>query len=153
MSLFKLGNKSATEIFQEKFDMARNEETNKVEMTFNTHKGQKGFGSQVWAIDDMDEITDVLQDLVDNGLEQNTIKTTAESIRSSITLNEEDDTVRFKSDPSKGKRPTLFKDVADFNEFCLFIIENKDKMVAYAHSEFPELEEEEEEEEEDNSEE
>lgn len=144
MSLFKLGNKSATEIFQEKFDMVRNEETGDVEMTFNTHKGQKGFGSQVWAIKDMDSITEVLRDLVDNGIEQDIIKTTAESIRTSVTLNEEDNTVRFKSDPSKGKRPTLFKDTADFNEFCLFIIDNKDKMVEYAHAEFPEIDEEEE---------
>jgi hypothetical protein len=117
--LFGKKEKSVTDVFIDSFDMEKNEDGD-VTISFQTSEGRQGYGKQIWNVNDLDEIVSVLKELSEKGDEKRE-KTTAETIRESFTIDDESGECRFKSEPERGKRPTIMSSFDDFKELVGFI--------------------------------
>jgi hypothetical protein len=84
---------------------------------FSTIENRKGYGKQYVPVSELDEVMSVLLEAKDNGIQSETEKkSTAQIVRESLVENE-DGEIRFKSEDTKGKKPTLFTSKDDFDEF------------------------------------
>ena len=85
---------------------------------FATSEGKRGYGKQAIPVDSLEDSYLVLQELADVGIQSDDyVPTTAEVIQQSIILSSEDGSVRFKTQPDKGKKPTHFHSESDFRGF------------------------------------
>jgi hypothetical protein len=85
---------------------------------FATSEGKRGYGKQAIPLDELQECYETLKSIADSGVQADDyIPTTAEIIQQSIILSSEDGTVRFKTQPDKGKKPTHFMSESDFQGF------------------------------------
>lgn len=85
---------------------------------FATSEGKRGYGKQAIPVDDLQECYNVLKELADSGVQSDDyVPTTPEVIQQSIVLSSEDGSVRFKTQPDKGKKPTHFHSESDFQGF------------------------------------
>ncbi len=81
---------------------------------FSTVENRKGYGKQRVPVSDFSEVVAVLQDSVANGIhKEDEILSCPEVVRKSI-VEAEDGSIRFKTEGSKGKKPTLFANSEDF---------------------------------------
>jgi hypothetical protein len=81
---------------------------------FATVENRKGYGKQKVPVADFAEFVAVLQDAVDNGIHKEDEELScAETVRKSI-VESDDGSIRFKTESTKGKKPTLFSDMDDF---------------------------------------
>ena len=75
----------------------------------------RGHGKQATLVDDLQEFYQVLKELSETrDQSDNYIPTTPEIIQQSNILSSEDESVRFKTQPDKGKKPTQFHSEDDF---------------------------------------
>ena len=116
---------SATEHLKQSIGMEKDED-GKVFLTFRTCESRKGLGEQKFAMDEIDSILSMLEDvckedtvITDSGLELSQ----TEYIKSSLKLND-DGLLVMKTEPQQGKRPTTFKDKADLLGMVTTIKEN-----------------------------
>jgi len=85
---------------------------------FSTVENRKGYGKQYIPVSQLESTLAVLQEARENGIVSEVEeKSTADVVRSSIIESEEGE-VRFKTENSKGKKPTL---CGDFEDFCGFV--------------------------------
>ena len=84
---------------------------------FSTIENRKGYGKQYVPVSELSEVMSVLLDAKENGIQSETEKkSTAQIVRESLVENE-DGEIRFKSEDTKGKKPTLFTSKDDFDQF------------------------------------
>ena len=84
---------------------------------FSTIENRKGYGKQYVPVSELNEVMSVLLDAKDNGIQSETEKkSTAQIVKESLVENEEGE-IRFKSEDTKGKKPTLFTSKEDFDQF------------------------------------
>ena len=84
---------------------------------FSTIENRKGYGKQYVPVSELEQVMSVLLDAKDNGIQSETEqKTTAQIVRQSLVENDEGE-IRFKSEDTKGKKPTLFTSKDDFDNF------------------------------------
>ena len=124
---------SATEHLKQSIGMEK-DENGKVYLTFRTCESRKGLGEQKFAMDEIDGILSMLEDvckedtvITDNGLEMSQ----AEYIKSSIRLNE-NGLIAIKTEPQQGKRPSTFNDKSDMLGFVTTIKENLQELKDHA---------------------
>ena len=85
---------------------------------FSTAEGKRGYGKQAIPVRDLEECYQTLKALAEQGVKpDNYVPTTPEVIQQSLILSSEDGSVRFKTQPDKGKKPTYFHSENDFKGF------------------------------------
>jgi hypothetical protein len=81
---------------------------------FSTVENRKGYGKQKVPVAEFSEFITVLQDAVGNGIhKEDEVLSCADTVRKSI-VESDDGSIRFKTESTKGKKPTLFSDMEDF---------------------------------------
>jgi len=84
---------------------------------FSTVENRKGYGRQFIPVGELTPTLAVLQEARDNGIvNEAEEKSTSDIVKASLIESEEGE-VRFKSEDSKGKKPTLCRDFDDFVGF------------------------------------
>ena len=84
---------------------------------FSTVENRKGYGRQYIPVAELENVLAVLQDARDSGITNEAEeKTTSQIVRDSL-IESEDGEVRFKTENSKGKKPTLCTSGKDFDGF------------------------------------
>ena len=102
--------------------------------SFRTVEDRRGYGTQRIPISDIDEVLEVLEHASANGItSESAPKSCADIVRESLTVNDNGE-VRFKSESEKGKKPTLFRDMADFQAFVEEFANLRDAIHAKAKS-------------------
>ena len=83
-------------------------------VTFQTIQDRKGYGRQRIPVEEFSKVISVLQDCVKSGIHKEDEVLTCSQVVSKSIVQAEDGTVRFKTEPTKGKKPTLFQNFDDF---------------------------------------
>jgi len=84
---------------------------------FSTVENRKGYGKQFVPVTELKETLSILQDARDNGItSEGEIKTTSQIVKESLIENDEGE-IRFKTEATKGKKPTLCGSKEDFIGF------------------------------------
>ena len=101
---------------------------------FSTVENRKGYGKQYIPVTELETTLEVLRDARDNGIVSETEeKSTSQIVRESL-IESEDNEIRFKTENSKGKKPTLCSDFEDFCGFVSALEEYTPKIIAKAKS-------------------
>jgi len=101
---------------------------------FSTVENRKGYGKQYIPVTELETTLEVLRDARDNGIVSETEeKSTSQIVRESL-IESEDSEIRFKTENSKGKKPTLCSDFEDFCGFVSALEEYTPKIIAKAKS-------------------
>ena len=99
---------------------------------FSTVENRKGYGKQYVPINELQETLSILQDARDNGISaEGEIKSTSQIVQDSLIEND-DGEVRFKTEATKGKKPTLCSSLEDFCGFVSALEEYTPKILAKA---------------------
>ena len=94
----------------------------------------RGYGKQYIPVADLESTLAVLQDARNNGIvNEAEQKSTPDIVRSSL-IESEDGEVRFKTENSKGKKPTLCADMNDFIGFVDALEGYTPKIIAKAQA-------------------
>ncbi len=81
---------------------------------FSTVENRKGYGKQRVPVSEFSEFVSVLQNAVSNGItKEDEILSCTDVVRRSL-VQAEDGSIRFKTEGTKGKKPTLFSNSEDF---------------------------------------
>ena len=100
--------------------------------SFRTVEDRRGYGTQRIPISDIDEVLEVLEHASANGItSESAPKSCADIVRESLTVNDNGE-VRFKSEGEKGKKPTLFQNLEDFQGFVAEFASLSEKIKAKA---------------------
>ena len=83
-------------------------------VSFSTIENRKGYGKQRIPLAEYGDVIAVLQNAVANGIQQENEELTCIDVVRQSLLEAEDGSVRFKTEGSKGKKPTLFTSMDDF---------------------------------------
>jgi len=107
--------RSAKEIFEETLFLKKKNGVLCIE--FNLVEDRKGYGAQFIPVDELEQVSAILVNARDNGIANETEQlSTAQILRKSLVETEKGE-IRFKTEDTKGKKPTVCKDQGDFNEF------------------------------------
>ena len=99
---------------------------------FSTVENRKGYGKQFIPVTELEQVMAVLTAARDNGIvSENEVKTTSQIVRSSLIENDEGE-IRFKTEATKGKKPTLCSDKGDFDGFVSALEEYTPKIISKA---------------------
>ena len=122
----------ASEIFKSTVGLTMHEGV--LSVVFSTVENRKGYGKQYIPVADLESTLAVLQDARNNGIVNETEqKSTPDIVRSSL-IESEDGEVRFKTEDSKGKKPTLCADMNDFIGFVDALEGYTPKIIAKAQA-------------------
>tara|TARA_B100001287_G_scaffold273168_1_gene276125 strand:+ start:1591 stop:2016 length:426 start_codon:yes stop_codon:yes gene_type:complete len=83
-------------------------------IAFSTVENRKGYGKQRIPVSEFADVVSVLQDAVTNGIHREDEELACVDVVKQSLIQSEDGTVRFKTEPTKGKKPTLFQNFDDF---------------------------------------
>ena len=83
-------------------------------IAFSTVENRKGYGKQRIPVSEFADVVSVLQDAVTNGIHREDEELACVDVVKQSLIQSEDGTVRFKTEPTKGKKPTLFQSFDDF---------------------------------------
>lgn len=83
-------------------------------VAFSTVENRKGYGRQRIPVSEYGEVVAVLKEAVSNGIQREDEELACVDVVRQSLIEAEDGTVRFKTEPTKGKKPTLFQDMEDF---------------------------------------
>ena len=84
---------------------------------FSTIENRKGYGKQYVPVSELEQVMAVLLEAKDKGIQsESEQKSTAQIVKESLVENDEGE-IRFKSEDTKGKKPTLFTSKDDFDQF------------------------------------
>ena len=103
-------------------------------LVFSTTENRKGYGKQKIRVSELDSVMSVLTEASSNGIHKETETPTAAEVVKRSLIESENGEVRFKSESEKGKKPTLFRDMADFQAFVEEFANLRDAIHAKAKS-------------------
>ena len=83
-------------------------------VTFSTIENRKGYGRQRIPVTEYEQVIAVLQSAVADGIQQENEELSCVDVVRQSLIEAEDGSIRFKTEGSKGKKPTLFTDADDF---------------------------------------
>jgi hypothetical protein len=83
-------------------------------IAFSTIENRKGYGKQRIPVEEFGSVVEVLQDAVSNGIHKEDEELSCVDVVKQSLIQAEDGSVRFKTEPTKGKKPTLFQNMDDF---------------------------------------
>lgn len=107
--------RSAKEIFGDTLNLTEHNGVLCIE--FNLVEDRKGYGSQYVPVDELDAFAEVLCMARDNGIANETEQLSTAQILKKSLIETDKGEIRFKTEDSKGKKPTVCKDKSDFDEF------------------------------------
>jgi len=107
--------RSATEIFQDTLQLVMHNDILSIE--FNLVEDRKGYGAQFVPVDELEQVSAILVNARDNGIANETEQLSTAQILKKSLIETEKGEIRFKTEDTKGKKPTVCKDQGDFNEF------------------------------------
>ena len=81
---------------------------------FSTVENRKGYGKQRVPVSEFSEFVAVLTDAVSNGIHKEDEELSCTDVVRKSIVEAEDGSIRFKTEGSKGKKPTLFRNQEDF---------------------------------------
>ena len=84
---------------------------------FSTIENRKGYGKQYVPVSELQETLSVLKTARDSGIVNETEEKSTSQIVSESLIESEEGEIRFKTENSKGKKPTLCSDFEDFIGF------------------------------------
>jgi len=118
MSLLLFGNnakvvKSASQVIKETIGFEKIDDIWYV--TFSTIQDRKGYGRQRVPVSDFNDFVMVLKEAVQNGIHNETEELSCIDVVKKSLVEAEDGSIRFKTEPTKGKKPTLFTSLDDFS--------------------------------------
>ena len=124
--------RSASEIFKSTVGLTMH--NGQLCVVFSTIENRKGYGKQFIPVSELEQVMAVLQDAKQNGiLSEDEEFTTAETVKRSLIESEEGE-IRFKTESSKGKKPTLLQSKEDFDGFVDTLSHYAPKIIAKAQS-------------------
>jgi len=101
---------------------------------FSTVENRKGYGKQFIPVSELAETVQILKEARDNGITaEGEIKTTSQIVKESLIEND-DGEIRFKTEATKGKKPTLCSNRDDFNGFVDALEEYTPKILSKAQA-------------------
>ena len=83
-------------------------------VTFSTIENRKGYGRQRIPVAEYKEVISVLQNAASEGIQKEDEELSCVDVVRQSLIEAEDGSVRFKTEGSKGKKPTLFTNMDDF---------------------------------------
>ena len=105
---------SAAQVFKKTVGLTMKDD--KLSIVFSTIQNKKGYGKQYVPVEELEPVLAVLKDAVENGIHKDTEDpTTSETVKRSLI--QDDNGIRFKTEATKGKKPTLIRSQNDFAEF------------------------------------
>ena len=105
----------ASEIFKSTVGLTMH--NGELSVVFSTVENRKGYGKQYIPVAELESTLAVLQEARETGISNETEqKSTPDIVRTSL-IESEDGEIRFKTEDSKGKKPTLCADMNDFAGF------------------------------------
>ena len=107
--------RSAKEIFEETLFLK--EKNGVLCIEFNLVEDRKGYGSQYVPTTELDEVAQILVDARDKGIASETEKLSTAQILKKSLIETEKGEIRFKTEDTKGKKPTVCSSKQDFDEF------------------------------------
>ena len=103
-------------------------------MYFQQLKIERDTGNSIFPVDELKDVLAVLQDASQNGIEEeNEVLTTAETVKRSLVQND-DGEIRFKTEQTKGKKPTLIANQKQFAEFVNTLSQYVPKIISKVNS-------------------
>ena len=124
--------RSAAEIFKSSVGLTVRDGV--LSVVFSTVENRKGYGKQYIPVADLESTLAVLQNARQNGIQsESEEKTTSQIVRESIVESEYGE-IRFKTENSKGKKPTVFSSTEDFSGFVSEFEGYVPKIIAKANS-------------------
>lgn len=86
-------------------------------VVFSTVENRKGYGKQYIPVSELQSVLSVLEDAKANGIiAEDEELTTAQTVKRSLIESDQGE-IRFKTESSKGKKPTLLQSKQDFDSF------------------------------------
>ena len=105
----------ASEIFKATVGLTMHND--ELSVVFSTVENRKGYGKQFIPVSELQSVLLVLEDAKQNGIiAEDEELSTAQTVKRSLIESEEGE-IRFKTESSKGKKPTLLQSKADFDQF------------------------------------
>ena len=124
--------RSAAEIFKSSVGLTVRDGV--LSVVFSTVENRKGYGKQYIPVADLESTLAVLQNARQNGIQsESEEKTTSQIVRESLVESEYGE-IRFKTENSKGKKPTVFSSAEDFSGFVSEFEGYVPKIIAKANS-------------------
>jgi len=124
--------RSAAEIFKSSVGLTVRDGV--LSVVFSTVENRKGYGKQYIPVADLESTLAVLQNARQNGIQsESEEKTTSQIVRESLVESEYGE-IRFKTENSKGKKPTVFSSIEDFSGFVSEFEGYVPKIIAKANS-------------------
>ena len=124
--------RSAAEIFKSSVGLTVRDGV--LSVVFSTVENRKGYGKQYIPVADLESTLAVLQNARQNGIQsESEEKTTSQIVRESLVESEYGE-IRFKTENSKGKKPTVFSSTEDFSGFVSEFEGYVPKIIAKANS-------------------
>ena len=124
--------RSASEIFKSTVGLTMHNDV--LCVVFSTIENRKGYGRQYIPVAELEQVMAVLQDAKQNGIvSEDEELTTAQTVKRSLIESEEGE-IRFKTESSKGKKPTLLQSKGDFDGFVDTLSSYAPKIIAKAQA-------------------
>lgn len=107
--------RTSSEIFKSTVGLTMKDD--ELTVVFSTTENRKGYGKQYIPVSELESVLSVLQEAATNGIEEeDQVLTTAETVKRSLVQND-DGEIRFKTEQTKGKKPTLIANQEQFADF------------------------------------
>jgi len=124
--------RSSSEIFKSTVGLTMKDD--ELTVVFSTTENRKGYGKQYIPVGELKDVLSVLQNASQNGIEEeNEVLTTAETVKRSLIQNE-DGEIRFKTEQTKGKKPTLISNQEQFADFVNTLSQYVPKILSKVNS-------------------
>ena len=107
--------RSAKEIFSDTLQLVEHDGV--LCISFNLVEDRKGYGAQFVPVSELQEFSDVLCMARDNGIANETEQLSTAQILKKSLIETEKGEIRFKTEDTKGKKPTVCSDKEDFDTF------------------------------------
>ena len=122
----------ASEIFKSTVGLTMHND--QLSVVFSTVENRKGYGKQYIPVSELEQVMAVLQEAKENGIvTEDEELSTAQTVKRSI-IESENGEIRFKTESSKGKKPTLLANKKDFDGFVETLSAYAPKIIAKAES-------------------
>ena len=120
--------RSASQIFKSTVGLTKKD--GELVVVFSTTENRKGYGKQYIPVSELEPVLAVLQDAVKNGIEEeDEVLSTSQVVKRSLIQND-DGEIRFKTEQTKGKKPTLIPNEQQFSELVDTIASYTPKIIA-----------------------
>ena len=124
--------RSAAEIFKSTVGLTMKDD--KLCVVFSTIENRKGYGKQYIPISELESVMAVLLNAQKTGIHSEDEElSTSEVVKQSL-IESENGEIRFKTESSKGKKPTLLQNKQDFDGFVSTLEQYAPKIIAKAQS-------------------